>query len=173
MPRLLLLRRWAPVVIALAAVFCVLILVGPALAQDSGGEAPAKVEKSVFVHIIESAGWIFSFALGIPSIALVAICVLLALDLRMSVAIPPGFVDEFIDTVNKRRFREAFEMARDDTSFLGRVLSAGMARLQYGIEDARVRATFVARFLVRLDQMALRGHIGRIGSGQGVRWQLL
>jgi biopolymer transport protein ExbB len=55
----------------------------------------------------------------------------------MSVAIPPGFVDEFVDTVNKRRFKEAFDMARNDSSFLGRVLTAGMSRLQYGIEDAR------------------------------------
>src|SRR5438128_370189 len=74
MPQLSTLRRWAPVVVVLAAVFCVLMLAGPALAQDGGGEAPARVEKSVFVHIIESAGWIFSFALGIPSIALVALC---------------------------------------------------------------------------------------------------
>jgi len=28
-------------------------------------------------------------------------------------------------------------MARNDTSFLGRVLTAGMSRLQYGLEDAR------------------------------------
>ena len=84
-----------------------------------------------------SAGWIFSFVLGVPSIALVALIVLLMLDLRMSVAIPPGFVDEFIDTVNKRRFKEAFAMARNDSAFLGRVMTAGMSRLQYGLEDAR------------------------------------
>ena len=41
-----------------------------------------------------------------------------------------------------------------------------------GIADAGVRTTFVGRFLVRLDQMASRGHIERIGSRQGVRWRL-
>jgi hypothetical protein len=35
-----------------------------------------------------------------------------------------------------------------------------------------VRATFVARFLVRLDQMTAKGVIARIGSGNGVRWRL-
>ena len=49
-------------------------------------------------------------------------------------------MDEFTDTVNKRKFKEAFDMARDDPSFLGRVLTAGMGRLQYGIEDAREAA---------------------------------
>jgi hypothetical protein len=40
------------------------------------------------------------------------------------------------------------------------------------VDDPRVRATFVSRFLVRLGNMAQRGHVKRIGSGQGVRWRL-
>jgi hypothetical protein len=49
---------------------------------------------------------------------------------------------------------------------------ADVALADKRIEDVGVRATFVGRFLVRLDQMALRGHVERIGGGQGVRWQL-
>jgi biopolymer transport protein ExbB len=160
MSLLLSLRRWAPVVVAVLAIVCLLIFAGPAAAQEGGGEAP---QKSIFVHIIESAGWVFAFALGIPSIALVAICVLLALDLRMSVAIPPGFVDEFIDTVNKRRFKEAFEMARNDTSFLGRVLTAGMSRLQYGLEDARDAAMNMLDS-IRASKEQLNNYTAVIGS---------
>lgn len=138
MPSKLILRRYATLVFALMAVFFLLILAGPVLAQEGGGgEAPSAAGKNIFVHIIESAGWVFGPLLILMSIFLVVLIVLLTLDLRMSVAIPPGFVDEFIDTVNKRRFKEAFEMARNDTSFLGRVLTAGMSRLQYGLEDAR------------------------------------
>jgi biopolymer transport protein ExbB len=92
---------------------------------------------NLFKHIIRSAGIVFGPLLLIISIGLVALIVLLAMDLRMDVAIPPEFVEEFTDTVNKRRFKEAFDLARADTSFLGRVLTAGMARLQYGIEDSR------------------------------------
>ena len=43
---------------------------------------------------------------------LIALIVLLILDLRPSSAIPAGFVDEFTDIVNKRKFKEAFEMAQ-------------------------------------------------------------
>ena len=105
-----------------------------ASAQEEG--APAS-SKNKLVHLVESLGWIFGPMLLAVSVALVALIVLLALDLRMISAIPPGFVDEFTDTVNKRKFKEAFDMARNDPSFLGRVLTAGMGRLQYGIEDAR------------------------------------
>jgi biopolymer transport protein ExbB len=71
------------------------------------------------------------------SIALVALIVILFMDLKMAAAIPPGFVDAFTDTVNKRQFKQAFDMAKADNSILARVLTAGMSRLQYGLEDAR------------------------------------
>lgn len=139
------LQRLSPTtraVLGFAAV-AVLMLACPSLAfAQEGGEAPAAVVKepdNIFIHIIKSVG-IFWIVLLPISIALVAIVVLLALDLRPSSAIPPGFVDEFTDTVNKRKFKEAYEMARNDPSFLGRVMTAGMARLQYGLEDAREAA---------------------------------
>ncbi len=117
-----------------------LMLAFPSIASAQEGEAAAKPQaQNIFVHIIVSVG-IFWIVLLPISIALVAIVVLLALDLRPSSAIPPGFVDEFTDTVNKRKFKEAYEMARNDPSFLGRVMTSGMARLQYGLEDAREAA---------------------------------
>ena len=114
---------------------------GPGLAQDVAPDAAAaKPKKNIIVHMIKSVGWVFGPMILAISVALVALIVLLFLDLRMTAAIPAGFVDEFTDTVNKRKFKEAFEMARNDPSFLGRVLTAGMSRLQYGLEDAREAA---------------------------------
>ncbi len=108
-------------------------------AGDAGGAAKASAPDNVFIHIIKSVG-IFWLVLLPTSIWLIALVVLLALDLRMSSAIPPGFVDDFTDIVNKRKFKEAYDMARGDPSFLGRTLTAGMSRLQYGLEDAREAA---------------------------------
>src|SRR5262249_32343883 len=88
-------------------------------------------------HIITSVGWVMGIILLLLSMSLVFLVVLLIMDLRMADAVPPGFVDEFTDTVNKRRFQEAFKMAKEDNSYLGKVLYAGMSRLQYGLEDAR------------------------------------
>jgi biopolymer transport protein ExbB len=127
----------------------ILCLLPPARAQDAApAEAaqpadagPASVPADNFLrHIIVSAGWVFGPLLLLISIGLVALIVLLFLDLRLEVAIPPGFVEEFTDTVNKRRLKEAFDLTRNDPSFLARVLTVGMGRLQYGIEDAREAA---------------------------------
>jgi biopolymer transport protein ExbB len=115
-----------------------------ASAQDTGGAAGGGggggSDKPLVLFMIEALGWTFGPLLMAVSVSLVALVVLLALDLRTSSAIPPGFVDEFTDTVNKRKFKEAFDMARNDPSFLGQVLTAGMSRLQYGLEDAREAA---------------------------------
>jgi biopolymer transport protein ExbB len=95
---------------------------------------------SLFKHIIKSAGIVFGPLLLLISIGLVALIVLLSMDLRMATAIPPGFVEDFTDTVNKRDFKGAYELAKEDGSFLARVITTGMSRLQYGIEDAREAA---------------------------------
>src|SRR5262249_10504888 len=101
------------------------------LASSPGGGTD-----NIFLHIIKSVKWMWPIILAL-TISLIALIVLLAMDLRMSDSVPPAFVEEFADTVNKRKFKEAYDLARQDNSFVARVLTAGMARLQYGIEDAR------------------------------------
>jgi biopolymer transport protein ExbB len=128
----------------LLALVALLVTVAPAPAQDPPAEvAPAPTaaagQDNVFVHIIKSVGF-FWIVLLPTSIWLIAMVVLLSLDLRMGQAIPAGFVEDFTDTVNKRRFKEAYDLARSDPSYLGRVLTAGMSRLQYGLDDARESA---------------------------------
>jgi hypothetical protein len=38
--------------------------------------------------------------------------------------------------------------------------------LRPNVRNAKMRELIVSRFLVRLDQMALRGHVDRIGCGR-------
>ena len=122
--------------LGLAALAVLLVAAPAALAQDVAAEPTPAAVDNIFVHIIKSVGIFWAILLP-TSIWLVAMVVLLSLDLRMSAAIPAGFVDEFTDTVNKRKFKEAFDLARADQSYLGRTLAAGMLRLQYGLDDAR------------------------------------
>jgi len=104
-------------------------------AGEEGGESIA--DEHIIIFMAKSAGIVFGPLLFFVSLALVALIVLLMLDLRLEKSIPPAFVEEFTATVNARKFREAFELARNNDSAVGRVLTAGMSRLQYGIDDAR------------------------------------
>jgi biopolymer transport protein ExbB len=139
-------------------------------------EKPA--EGNIFIHIVKSAGWVFGPILLLISICLIALIVLLFMDLRFGSAIPPGFVEDFTDTVNKRQFKAAYEMARDDGSFLGRVMSAGMARLQYGIDDAREAAmNQVDAMKASKDQfltfLAIIGTLGPLIGLLGTVWGMI
>ncbi len=123
----------------LVATLVVLFSQSVASAADAGGSNGDTSPGAMIVHIVGSVG-IFWCLLVPVSLILLGIVVWLLLDLRGSAAIPAGFVDDFTDTVNKRKFKEAFDMAKEDNSYLGRVLTAGMGRLQYGLEDAREAA---------------------------------
>ncbi|AMV30237.1 Biopolymer transport protein ExbB [Gemmata sp. SH-PL17] len=125
---------------AALAVVVLMMFSNVAHAQESPPPAEKLSGGELIWFMIRSLGFVFGPLLLAISVAMMALVVLLFLDLRMSSAIPPGFVDEFTDTVNKRKFKEAFDMARSDPSFLGQVLTAGMSRLQYGLEDAREAA---------------------------------
>jgi biopolymer transport protein ExbB len=117
------------------------VLVTPSTAQaqdaedDKPAAAPAKVNP--IVHFFVSIGITFGLIFAAISIGMVALIIILLLDLRLGEAVPPAFVEEFTEMVNKRQFKQAYEMCRTESSFLARVLTAGMGRLQYGIEDAR------------------------------------
>lgn len=142
--------RWL-VVLTFVCTILAIGLIAPNLgAQEPGKEDPAPVEKkegepapdsgekvNPIAHFFQSIGLIFGIVFAAISIAMVALIIVLAMDLRMSEAVSPAFVDDFTNMVNKRQFKQAYELCKNDNSFLARVLTSGMARLQYGIEDSR------------------------------------
>jgi biopolymer transport protein ExbB len=131
--------------------------------KNDEGAKEEKEQANPLLHIIESAGWVFGPLLFLVSIGLVTLIVLLAMDMRMSISVPAAFVDDFTDLVNKRQFKQAFDLCRDDGSYLARVLTAGMGRLQYGIEDAR-NASHEMGESIRAGKDQLINYLGTIGT---------
>jgi len=116
-----------------------------------------------FIYILKSVGIVFGALLLLVSIGLLTLIVLLFMELRLGVAIPPGFVEDFTETLNKRRFKEAYELAKEDNSYLARVLTAGMSRLQYGLDDAR-EASFNMVDTLRSGKESLVNYLATIGG---------
>jgi hypothetical protein len=52
------------------------------------------------------------------------------------------------------------------------IVEIAMTAKTLPLDDKHLRATFTTRFLVRLNQLADKGTIERIGSGNGVRWRV-
>lgn len=120
------------------------VLTTPATARAQEPDPPpadqqpaATKSTNPIVHFFVSIGIMFGLLFAAISVGMVALIILLILDLRLGEAVPTAFVDDFTNMVNKRQFKQAYDLCKGDSSFLARVLTAGMGRLQYGIEDAR------------------------------------
>lgn len=67
----------------------------------------------------------------------VALIVMIVLGLRRSIMCPEELSTAFEAKLNEKKYQEAYELAKQDRSFLGKVLTAGMARLPEGYEAAQ------------------------------------
>jgi biopolymer transport protein ExbB len=70
------------------------------------------------------------------SFALVALVVMNVLMLFHENIIPSHLIDTFEGYLNAKKYQEAYELAKNDDSFLGKVLSAGLARISSGYDHA-------------------------------------
>jgi biopolymer transport protein ExbB len=107
----------------------------PATTGDKeGGESAGSAMVSFLFKSVTGYVLLFTY------FAFIALIVWLLLDLRGAALMPIEFVETFEEALNKRKYKEAFEMAKSDGSMIGRVMTAGMARLQHGLQEAREAA---------------------------------
>ena len=107
----------------------------PAAAAPPAAEA-APQQKSTLRWFYESLGILYSVAFLGLSFTFVALFVMNVLTARRESIVPVALVEGFEAHLNEKRYQEAYEMAKNDESFLGQVLSAGLAKLSAGYEQA-------------------------------------
>ncbi|GAB5443496.1 MAG: hypothetical protein Fues2KO_38450 [Fuerstiella sp.] len=120
-----------------------------AVAQDEGATEDAATDdaasddttqpsqnRSFLEWMFEALGpfWMVVFA-GL-SFVMVALIMMNLLQVRRDVLLPNDFVEEFEQKLNGKDFQGAYEIARNDDSFVARVLAAGMGRLSRGYPEA-------------------------------------
>ncbi len=70
------------------------------------------------------------------SFTLVALFVMNVITSARSKVCPVDLVDDFEEMLNNKQYQDAYEMAKEHESVLGAVLSAGLAKLSAGYEQA-------------------------------------
>jgi biopolymer transport protein ExbB len=114
----------------------------PAVAQDEAAPADAAAEdeappqESYLVWTYKALGLRYTIAFLAISFSFVALIVMIILSLRRDNIVPAHLVESFEAHLNEKRYQEAYELAKNDESFLGQVLSAGLQRLSQGYEHA-------------------------------------
>ena len=66
----------------------------------------------------------------------VALIVMIVLGLRRNVICPEELATAFEAKLNEKQYQEAYELAKQSRSFLGKVLAAGMSRLSDGYDES-------------------------------------
>jgi len=92
--------------------------------------------RSYLTWLYESLGPFYSLIFLGLSFSLVAVFVMNVLVARRSQILPPGLIEGFERHLDAKQYQEAYELARNDDSFLGKVLSAGLSRLSAGYQPA-------------------------------------
>jgi biopolymer transport protein ExbB len=140
-----------------------------AAAADEGGEATgdsgAAGSESLLVWLYRSLGPRYVVIFLFLSFTLVALFVMNLLAIRRENIIPAGLVQGFETNLNEKRYQEAYELAKNDDSMLGQVLSAGLANLGTGYDKAmgamqEIGEEETMKLEQRLGYVALIGQIG-------------
>ncbi|HEY5313249.1 MAG TPA: MotA/TolQ/ExbB proton channel family protein [Pirellulales bacterium] len=143
-------------------------------AADSGSERQAETELEFFYHAL---GMRYTVAFLFISFCFVALLVMNILALRRDSICPLTLVQGFEAHLNEKRYQEAYELAKADESFLGRVLAAGLSKLSSGYPQAvesmqAVGEDETMRLEQRLSYIALIGTVapmvGLLGTVDGM-----
>ena len=123
-------------IVCVPTVVCLLPEVAVAQDEDVAAEEGAPEGKNYLQFLFEALGIKYVIVFLALSFGLVALLVMCFMQFRKSVLIPPALSAQFEQHLEAKEFQQAYELAKADESYLGKVLSAGMANLQTGYPAA-------------------------------------
>ncbi len=177
--------RWFCLATAAAALMIIAALPPSGFAQDEAKEAakgdaaaPATApKKSFFVWVYEAEGIFFFPQLGI-SIAVVALITTNFLATRRSHFVPAEFTQSFEGYVKEKKFKEAFDLAKNEESFVGRLVATGLQRLSVGYQEAISAMEELGeeenmKYEHNLSYLALIGNIATMVGLLGTVWGMV
>ncbi|MGI5832194.1 MAG: MotA/TolQ/ExbB proton channel family protein [Thermoguttaceae bacterium] len=99
-----------------------------------GSETPKK--ESYLVWMFRALGWFFGPVFVLLSLLDVALIVMNMLAVRRVHLVPESLILEFGELMDDQKFQEAYQVAKENDSLLGRVLAAGLSRVPSGYDKA-------------------------------------
>ena len=97
------------------------------------------------------------------SFYLIALVVWMSLQYRRSVAVPDSLIRDLTNLLGQRQFTEAFQRVSGETSFLARVLTAGVRKLPSGLTTAH-RAMEITNDDVTMEMEHRTTYLATVGT---------
>lgn len=110
--------------------------VAPATTPTASGGEKKKKTTSYLVWVWEALGILYTVVFLGLSFTGFALFIMNLLTAQRGNVCPVHLVEGFEAHLNEEQYQEAYELAKNDESFLGQVLSAGLAKLSQGYSHA-------------------------------------
>ncbi len=145
--------------------------------ETKKAEEPKKSAQSSFGWFYEAEGIFFWPQLAI-SVITVSFIVINSIEMFRSRFINDAFKAQFQSMTENRQFKEAFDAAKADKSLLGRLLVAGLSRINDGHSEAMAAVQELGddenmRYEHRLSYLAMIGNIATLVGLLGTVWGMV
>jgi biopolymer transport protein ExbB len=148
-----------------------------ATAPASGAGTTPPARENMLSWAIRASGPIGVFLLGL-SIYFTALVIRLFMELRVSEAVPALLVDKLETAIRDKKFQDAYDVCKDNDSFLARLVRAGIANLPNGRTEARdamqtTTEEIVTSMETRISYLAIIGTLGPMIGLVGTIWGMI
>jgi biopolymer transport protein ExbB len=142
----------------------------------SEGTAPPGPE-SLLKLAVRASGPI-GFFLLLLSIYFTALVIRLFMEFRVSEAVPVPLVEKLENAIRDKKFQEAYDVCKDNDSYLARLVRTGIANLPNGRAEAKeameeASEEVVTNYEVRISYLAVIGTLGPMIGLVGTIWGMI
>jgi biopolymer transport protein ExbB len=146
-----------------------------ATAGEDGTAPPAP--ENMLQWAIRASGPIGVFLVFL-SVYFTALVIRLFMEYRVSEAVPPPLVEKLEAAIRDKKFQEAYDVCRDNDSFLARLVRAGIANLPNGRADAKEAMAdtsdeIVTELEMKISYLAVIGTLGPMIGLVGTVWGMI
>lgn len=129
--------KWLAVLLTYGtSLFCAAISWGQDAGQAAAPNGEVIQQKNMLTWLIDSLGWGYILIFLALSFIFFAFLIMNILAARRDFLCPQHLIEAFEVHLDQKQYQEAYELAKADESFLGNVLSAGLARLSGSYKHA-------------------------------------
>jgi biopolymer transport protein ExbB len=118
------------------------------------------------------------FFLLLLSIYFTALVIRLFMEFRVSEAVPTPLVEKLETAIRDKKFQDAYDVCKDNDSFLARLVRTGIANLPNGRADAKeamaeASEEIVTNYEMKISYLAVIGTLGPMIGLVGTLWGMI
>ena len=137
----------------------------PKNAATAAAEGTAPPGQESLLHLAIRASGPIGFFLLLLSIYFTALVIRLFMEFRVTEAVPTPLVERLETAIRDKKFQDAYDVCKDNDSFLARLVRTGIANLPNGRADAKeameeASEEIVTNYEMKISYLAVIGTLG-------------